>query len=359
MNKLTWTIGALAVAMAAKGASAQERIAITPELVAKAKTEGQVTLMYGSPLITMQAVIADFNKAYPGIKVNLERRSGAQGAQSLIQESRAGVRRIDVVQSTEVESGHDIVKEGLLVAYEPTNIDEFKPIAKGLAPYLYAPSTIRSIVMYNPKLVTDEEVEKLRSWDGVLDPAFKGRISVVEPSIGAAAAPLLYIMNTASLGETFLTKLKAQKPAIYLNSTLGREAVTSAQQAVSIFSQFDSIAMSDFQRGSPVRYLYPTPTVEYAGSNWGILAGAPHPNAARLLAAWIMSREGGLAFQGPLSNARSTMKDLADTRTTLTELRKHSWYREPTTIWEPDMKDWTDNFGKYQQTWLKIMKSSN
>lgn len=356
--KLTALTAALSCAVMGS-AAAQEKIAITPDLVAKAKAEGTVTLVYGSPLITMQAIIADFNKAYPDVKVNLERRSGAQGAQSIIQEGKAGVRRVDVVQSTEVESGADMVKAHLFVAYVPGNIDDFKPIAKGLAPYLYAPSTIRSIVMYNPKQVSDADVEKLRSWNGVLDPAFKGRISVVEPSIGAAAAPLLYIMNTPTLGDDFLKKLKAQGPAIYLNSTLGREAVTSAQQAVSIFSQFDSIAMSDFQRGSPVRFLYPTPTVEYAGSSWGFLTSAPHPNAARLLTAWAMSREGGLAFQGPLSNSRSTLKDLEDTRTVLAKLKQTSWYKEPTDIWWPDMKDWMDNFGKYQDTWLKIMKGTN
>jgi ABC-type Fe3+ transport system substrate-binding protein len=354
------TISAIALFGALLGsAAAQEKLAITPDLVAKAKAEGQVTLLYGSPLITMQAIVADFNKTYPDVKVNLERRSGAQGAQSVIQEGKAGVRRVDVVQSTEVESGNDMIKAKLFVSYVPSNIDDFKPIAKGLAPYLYAPSTIRSIVMYNPKQVTDAEVEKLRTWTGVLDPVFKGRISVVEPSIGGAAAPLLYIMNTPALGEDFLKKLKAQKPAIYLNSTLGREAATSSQQAISIFSQFDSIAMSDFQRGSPVRFLYPNPTVEYAGSSWGFLACAPHPNAARLLTAWILSREGGLAFQGPLSNSRSTLTNLEDTRTVLAKLRQTSWFKEPTDIWFPDMKDWTDNFGKYQDTWLKIMKGSN
>jgi len=352
-------LGAAMFVAAAGTALAQERVAITPDLVAKAQAEGEVTLLYGSPLITMQAIIADFNKAYPKIRVNLERRSGAAGAQSVIKEKRAGVRRIDVVQSTEVESAGDMIREGLFTPFVPENIDSFKPIASGLAPHLYAPSTIRSVVMYNPKLVTEAEVERLRNWDGILDPAFKGRISVVEPSIGAAAAPLLYIMNNPELGADFLKKLKAQKPAIYLNSTLGREAVTSAQQAISIFSQFDSIAMSDFVRGSPVRFLYPNPTVEYAGSNWGILASAPHPNAARLLIAWIMSTEGGIAFQGPLSNSRSTLKDLGDTRTVLAKLAETPWYKEPTELWKPDMQDWVTNFGKYQDTWLDIMKRSN
>lgn len=337
-------------------AIAQEKIAITPDLVAAAEKEGELTLQYSAPLNAMQAMAAAFGKAYPKVRLNLERKAGSTGAQALLQEIAAGVHRIDVFQGTDAGANAELIKQQAFAALTPELVGDFPASATAMAPYIYYPDVIRTVVMYNPKFVTEAEAEKLRAWDGILDPAFKGRFSLVEPSFGVTLAPLLYVMNNPKLGEDFLRKLKAQDPVIFLNTAQARDSLMSGQKPISWGAQWENIVFSDFERGAPIRFVYPNPTVAYGGNGWGVLAKAPHPNAARLFFAWGMSRDGGLAIQGPQYNGRSALKSLEDTRTVVPRLKKEAWFKPAGEDWNPDIKDWIGNGPRYQEIWTRILK---
>ena len=336
-------------------ALAQEKLVTTPELVAAAEKEGQVTVQYSAPLDAMQALMGDFNKAYPKIKVNLERKAGTTGAQSLLQEISAGVHRLDVFSGTDTGANSDLVAHHAFVAVVPPNLKDMGPTETGLAPYLHYPDMSRSVVMYNPKFVTDEQAAKLQEWKGVLDPAFKGRISLVEPAFGVVLAPLLYVMNTPGLGEDFLKKLKAQNPVIYTNTAQARDALISGQQPISWGAQWEAISLSTIDTGAPVRFVYGNPTVQSPGNGWGIIDKAPHPNAARLLVGWILSRDGAMAIQGPGFAMRSALTNVDDTRAAIAKLKGQSWYHQPNAVYAPNLQDWMQNGTKYQDLWIKIM----
>ncbi|MGI6854024.1 ABC transporter substrate-binding protein [Mesorhizobium sp. 1B3] len=338
---------------------AQEKLTITPELVSAAEQEGELTLLYSSPLNAMQAFVEDFNKAYPNITVNLERKAGSAGVQMLLEESAAGVHRIDVFQGTDTGANAMVVKEKLLVPVQPQEVDQFLPSALVMAPDLYYPDRNRSLIMYNPNYVTEEEASKLQSWEGILDPAFRDKISLVEPTFGVTLAPLLYIMETPSLGEDFLRKLKQQNPTIFVNTAQARDAVISGQKPISWGAQWESIAFSEFERGAPIRFVYPKPTVEYGTNGWGVLANAPHPNAARLFYAWSVGRDGAAAMQGPAYNSLPALKNVEDGRAIVSKLKGESWFKFPEEVWNPNIESWVANGTAYQQTWTKIMKSAN
>src|SRR3546814_7583862 len=124
----------------------------------------------------MQALVQSFNEAYPNVTVNLERKAGSSGVQALLQESAAGVHRIDVFQGTDTNANAELIAQGLLAPVVPETADQFPESARVQAPHIYYPDVIRTVVMYNPEFVTAEEAEKLRDWRGILDPAFKGQI---------------------------------------------------------------------------------------------------------------------------------------------------------------------------------------
>ncbi|WP_186445066.1 extracellular solute-binding protein [Mesorhizobium sp. J18] len=338
---------------------AQEKLAITPELVSAAEQEGEVTLLYSSPLNAMHAFVEAFNQEYPNITVNLERKAGSAGVQMLLEESQAGVHRIDVFQGTDAGANATLVKENLFVAVEPEEVEQFLPSALPMAPYLYYPDRNRSLIMYNPNYVTEEEAAKLQSWEGILDPAFRDKISLVEPTFGVTLAPLLYIMETPSLGEDFLRKLKQQNPTIFVNTAQARDAVISGQKPISWGAQWESVAFSEFERGAPIRFAYPKPTVEYGTNGWGVLANAPHPNAARLFYAWGVGRGGATAMQGPAYNGLPALKKVEDGRAVVAKLKSESWFKFPEEVWNPNLDSWINNGTAYQQTWTKIMKSAN
>ena len=338
---------------------AQDTVSITPKLVAKANQEQQVTVLYSDPLAAMQSLVRDFNKAYPAITVNLERRPGTVGAYGLLQELNADVHRIDIFNGSDFGANAALVDKKAFAAVEPSNAAAYPASALQMAPFLYSPTVIRTVVLYNPRYVTDTQAESLRRWQGLLDPAFKGKINLVEPSIGGVLTSLAYVAHQPELGIDYLRKLKAQDPAIYVNITQAREAVLSGQQYVSAMAQFDAASITEIGGGAPLRFVYPDPTVEYPGDAWGVLDKAPHPNAARLFFAWLMSRDGALAFQAPEVNTRSVLMGLDDTRSMLHALQGRGWYKEPAAIWRPDMNDLKTSTAALQKMWVSVMQVRN
>ena len=350
---------ALVVALStfcALSAAAQEKLEITPALVAAAEKEGEFTLLYSSPLRSMQGMTDDFRKAYPNIKVNLERKAGSAGAYAMMQEISAGVHRVDVFQGSDPAANQDLVDQRIFAPIVPPGIGDYLPSASVMAPYLYYPEVNSTVVMYNPKLVTEAEAQKLRSWTGILDPAFKGRVSVVEPTFGVTLAPLLYVMNTPGLGEDFLKKLKAQDPLVYLNTAQARDAVISGQKPISWGAQWDAIVVSEIQKGTPIRFVYPETRVEWGGTGYGVLAKAPHPNAARLFVAWKFGKAGAAAEQAAHTSNRPALKAHEEARPAMKAIQKEVWYAFPAQVWNPDIKDWVKNGPNHQKTWTTIMK---
>jgi iron(III) transport system substrate-binding protein len=346
----------LCLAAGATPAFAQEKLEITPALVAAAEKEGEFTLLYSSPLASMQGMTDDFRKAYPKIKVNLERKAGSSGANALSQEVAAGVNRVDVFQGSDMAASQSLVDQKVFAAIAPVTIGDYLPAASIQAPWLYYPDLNSSVVAYNPKFVTDAEAQKLRSWTGILDPAFKGRISLVEPVFGVTLAPLLYVMNTPGLGEDFLKKLKAQDPHVYLNTAQAREALVSGQKPISWGAQWEAVMLADIEKGTPVRFVYPEPRVEWGGTSYGVLAKAPHPNAARLFLAWKFSKAGVASEQSPHTSNRPSLKQFDDARSAMKAVQKEAWFRMPPQVWNPDPADWVKNGTAYQETWMAIMK---
>ncbi len=273
-----------------------------------------------------------------------------------MQEASAGVNRVDVFQGSDMAASQALVDQKLFAPLVPASIGEHLPLASAMAPYLYSPDVNSTVIAYNPKFVSEAEAQKLRSWTGILDPAFKGRISVVEPVFGVTLAPLLYIMNTAGLGEAFLKKLKAQEPLVYLNTAQARDAVVSGQRPISWGAQWEAVMLAEIQKGTPVRFVYPDPGVEWPGTSYGVLAKAPHPNAARLFLAWKFSKAGVTSEQAAHTSNRPSLKQFDDERAAMKAVQNQPWFKRPTQVWTPDLKDWVKNGPTYQETWSAIMK---
>jgi ABC-type Fe3+ transport system substrate-binding protein len=305
----------------------------------------------------MQGMDEDFRRTSPKIRVNMERKAGTSGASALMQEVGAGVNRVDVYQGSDMAASQALVDQKLFAAIAPSTIGDYGAIATIQAPYLYYPDVNSTVVAYNPKFVTEAEAQKLRSWTGILDPAFKGRISLVEPTFGVTLAPLLYVMSTPGLGEDFLRKLKAQDPVVYVNTAQAREAVISGQKPISWGAQWEAVMLVDIEKGTPVRFVYPDPRVEWGGTSYGVLAKAPHPNAARLFIAWKFTPAGSTSEQASHTNNRPSRKQVEDIRATMKAVQKESWYALPAKVWNPDPKDGVKNGPDYQELWSSIMKA--
>jgi iron(III) transport system substrate-binding protein len=121
--------------------------------------------------------------------------------------------------------------------------------------------------------------------------AFKGKLGVSDPRISSAQVDW-YFWLEKTYGNGIIEKLAAQKPRIYGSSLIISQAVASgeicgAPQAAG------SAALDLKAKGAPIEYK-----LANNGNNWNaafiglILKQAPHPNAAQLLANYLLSPEG-------------------------------------------------------------------
>lgn len=329
-------------------------IRITDSLVKAAKSEGTLTVQYSMPLEAMQAVVKEFKKDYPGIKVVLERNAGAPGAAKLRQEHQAGVDRVDAFEGSEQAGNRDLLKDGVFANIAPPDKDALGK-NQSLGPGLWAAVTEETVVAYNSHVVTDAEAKELTDWKAVLDPKWKGKISLVPPNFGVTLAPAVYMTDEPSLGVPYLEKLKAQQPKFYASTAPARDAMTSGDVPISWGHEWDAVILSLIGSGAPVRMVYPNPTPLFTGPMWGVPKKAPHPNAARLFWAWIMSKPGCTALQNPAANYRCAIKGVPDTRTVLHKVEKESWYQPPKKFYRVDLQTIAKNGRKYQGEWSNAL----
>jgi iron(III) transport system substrate-binding protein len=140
------------------------------------------------------------------------------------------------------------------------------------------------------------------------NPAFKGKLGMSDPRISNSQVDW-YMWVEKTYGAGILDKLAAQKPKIYGSSLTISQAVASgeicgAPQAAG------SAALDLKAKGAPIDYK-----LANNGNNWNaafiglILKQAPHPNAAQVLANYMMSPGGQALLNFGLGTAYPGVAD--------------------------------------------------
>lgn len=252
--------------------------------VERAKREGTVTLYTSMQLVDSQPLTLAFEKKY-GIKVNLWRASGEKVAQRVITEDRGGRHDVDVVETdgAQMEILH---REKQLAKLDVPSIDDV-PAAMRPAHGDYAPSRLTLYVMaYNTNRVMAAEVPK--TYADLLDPRWTGRIAMENDDVQWFAA----VVKAMGEGEglAYFRKLAALKPSMRSGHTLMAELVAAGDIDIAIDAHVQGIARLK-AKGAPIEWKPLQPAFGQPTSV-GVARRAPHPEASRLLADFILSREG-------------------------------------------------------------------
>ena len=127
----------------------------------------------------------------------------------------------------------------------------------------------------------------LADYPDLLDPDLRGNIGVPEPAAPSFVDWYLYLEE--HYGEDFLEDLAAQEPRIYPSSLPMAEALTAGEIAAASFVQPLAV---EKDAGAPVDSGLAPEEVWGARFFGMILESAPNPNAAQLLADFIITRDG-------------------------------------------------------------------
>jgi len=332
---------------------ADNTVQITPELIAAAQKEGTVSIRFGDPQAQMDALVADFQKTYPGIQVVQDRNAGAAGGQKTIQEAQSGVKQIDAFEGTDYPTMEQLAQQGYVLDLQPPNATDF-PAAMTFGPGFYAANAVQEVVAYNTNLVDSSKVSVLQDWNQDATAGGLGQLGVFSLTLSTGIGPFLYANK--EIGPDWIKQVAASKPVVSDASASARDALVAGQSAVTL-GQWDAVMDQLVAQGAPVAYVYPNPSPSWGGGYWGVLADAPHPNAARLFWAYMLSKQACDTVAAPPLYVKCTLLNYTDNRVPkLPDGSTPSWfssvqftkdYPMPIDIWN-DSQDIRDQWDSLQ-----------
>lgn len=128
----------------------------------------------------------------------------------------------------------------------------------------------------------------LSSYQDLLDPDLKGKIGIIDPAASQSIVDFYFYLEEME-GPEFVRDLAKQDPQIFLSGQEAAKNLISGQ--ISATFTAPSALLPEMDEGAPTDFMTPKPA-------WGIrlwasiLADAPHPNAAQLLADYLVSEVG-------------------------------------------------------------------
>ena len=268
------------------GPAAAQALAALREAAGK---EGKVLWYDSLPRDQGETILKEFQKAFPEVKVaEYLEVPGAQKTARLTQESTAGGPTADVnIDAASAAMG--FAAKGFLNTADWKAAGVEMSEARTPNEYLIAVTTPLYGVLYNTNKVKDAEAPK--TYDEMLDAKWTGRIGTWARGIGVATL-------AAEWGEertlAFTTKFAALKPKLY-RSTYDAAASVGAGE-IDLAYTIHHTAVPTMEKGAPVKFLFvePIPMNPLYAS---LLKHGRNPNAGRLLAVWLGSEAGGLAYE--------------------------------------------------------------
>ncbi|MCY4541432.1 MAG: extracellular solute-binding protein [Rhodobacteraceae bacterium] len=189
----------------------------------------------------------------------------------------------------------DAVERGLIMAYESPEYAHMKlPERIGLNNRPYWTSDMYMMFpMWNSDELPDLEIN---SWDDLLKPELKGKMSMMDGSSLQSVALVFHYLKQR-LPEDYWEKLAAQDILISSTSMHGVEMMMSGERPLSIFGvSADANVLSD-QGATHIRTAIPKEGVMLQEQATAAFADAPHPNAAQLWIDFLRSHPGQVIFE--------------------------------------------------------------
>ncbi len=256
-------------------------------LVTAAKAEGKVTFYSVVPQAAAQEFIDGFTKKY-GVAMDYQRLTTGPLVQRYVAETQSGNFTADAIAVTDNFFFEDATAKGWLAPIADV------PAANGY-PAQFLDKTSATVQLLPHQLAYNTQMlgAAPTDWNVLLDPKWKGKIVVLDPRNGFFTTVWYYALQQ-KLGAGFIKDLMKQEPQLVQSAVQGVQQVAAG--AAAICAPAYPNLMPDLQaKGAPVALAATDPVIA-SGVYLGVAAKAPHPNAARLLAHYLMSPEGQAAY---------------------------------------------------------------
>jgi iron(III) transport system substrate-binding protein len=262
---------------------------VSPDVLVAAKREGVVVWYTSTDTKTLAQVVERFEQARPGIKLQTLRLTSNLIPARILTEQRGGRPNADVVNGDVVPLSQ-LAAAGALQPYRPAEAERFVKGAidpNGLWTSLYDDTTV---IAWNPKKLQAEGLKPPTSLLDLTKPEWSGKIGLDATAYNWFQG----LLETEPNAVEIVKKIMANKPLITEGHTNTVTQMEAGEFAVTP-TAYGYLADKDHRAGLPVDFLNPKPLLVGLGPV-GFVKNAPHPNAARVLLDWLLSKEGQQAF---------------------------------------------------------------
>jgi iron(III) transport system substrate-binding protein len=154
------------------------------------------------------------------------------------------------------------------------------------------------VLVFNTEAVAPAQAP--RDWDDLLDPRWRGKVLIRDPLASGTMRTMFGMILARSVAETgspeagfeWLRRLDAQTKEYVLNPALMIEKLIRREGLVTVWDLTDILLQQ--ARGMPLGFELAASGTPVIDDAVGLVAGAPHPEAARAFIDWVGSSEAQL-----------------------------------------------------------------
>jgi|GEM_PF-1247246 len=255
------------------------------ELVAAAQEEGSFTLYASVSEPQIETLLNAFEDKY-GIRGEYLRLVSATLIQRFVTSYEAGGNEADLFldsSPTAFEMHPELFAP--LPAEELPNLAEWPKEWRGEREAVLQTSAM--VVQYNTDLVDAADLPK--SWMDILDPKWRGQISLTDPRVSNTYLGWLDAMERHH-GPEFVERLGQQEITLVQSGAAGAQMVAAGSQALN-FPAYPSFTVPLMEAGAPIGWQLMDDPQSTSQASIALVKDGPNPNAAKLFLDWALSDE--------------------------------------------------------------------
>ncbi len=278
------------------------------KILDQGKKEGKIVLYTSVGGTEIRPAIANAFKSRYGIEVEFVVGKGEEIVAKLTSERAANLFLADAAIIGAPSQINFLKPQGILDPMKPAlvlpEVTDTKSWIGGSLPFVDEAGQIFGFVAgYRSYLTINTEMVKqgdIKSYKDLLDPKWKGKLSLFDPSVGGSGNEWVSGVMRAygqDGGVKYLKDMAKQEPVITRDGRLQIEWVARGIYPVGIATRWAKV--SDFRAlGAPLEWVDPVEggTLSSGTGNLGLINKAAHPNAAKVFVNWLLGKEGQAIF---------------------------------------------------------------
>lgn len=259
--------------------------------LAAAKKEGNVVWYTSTPIAQANKIVKVFQDKY-GIKVEMFRSGGSAILRRFMQEHEAGRIAVDVLTSSDPAAMAELTKTGLFVPFRPEGFDKIPDSVKDPQGN-YVAQRMNVISFFGrTDLVPPDQMPK--TWRELAAEKYKSKLVMTNPSFTALQLAVVAMLSK-DLGWSFYQDLEKNGILVVQGGQQAFDMVKRGERPIAAGTD-SSYATAAREEGHQIQNFFPIDGTFVIDAPSAVVKGAPNPNAAKLLAEFMISTEAQQIF---------------------------------------------------------------